>query len=232
MDKQKVPFRVELKNISLFLGEYEIFNDLSLGLKQGCICGLVGGNGSGKTTLLNLLSGVILPRKGQIIINGERVTYMPAWKRALQHSIARSFQVPCLADHLSGLDNLIVPKLVRHSFLRILGTNRLAASFRQEARNYWRQLELTESWLTKPALEMSYGQRRILDVVRCLFSGSAIMLLDEPFANVHRDVADAISLAIKTVKNQSPDISVLIVSHEHDILSGLVDEIIESPGGG
>ena len=172
MDKKDAPFSIELKNISLFLGEFEIFKDLSMGLKQGCICGLVGGNGSGKTTLLNLLSGVILPRKGQIIFNGERVTSMPAWKRALRHSIARSFQVPCLADHLPGLDNLIVPRLVRHSFLRVLGTNRLAASFRQEAQDYWRQLDLPESWLDKPTGEMSYGQRRILDVVRCLFSGS------------------------------------------------------------
>ena len=231
MHKKDAPFSIELKSISLSLGEYEIFSDFSMGLKQGYICGLVGGNGSGKTTLLNLLSGVILPRKGQILINGDRVTFMPAWKRALRHSIARSFQVPCLADHLPGLDNLIVPKLVRHSFLQILGSNKISASFRQQARDYWQQLNLNESWLDKPAGEMSYGQRRILDVVRCLFSGNSIMLLDEPFANVHREVADSISRAIKTVKKFTPGISILIVSHEHDILSGLVDEIIESPGG-
>jgi ABC-type branched-subunit amino acid transport system ATPase component len=226
MDKT-ASFAVRLESITLRLGEKPVFKDYSQSFSSGMVTGLTGGNGSGKTSLLNLISGIYLPQAGKIMLRNTDVTNMPSWKRSRRFSLSRSFQIPCLADSMPALDNVIVSRLGGYSLQRILLSQVLQAELRTAAHDFWKSLCLPVEWLSCRAGSLSYGQRRIIDVARCLFSGCSILLLDEPFANIHREVAERIRNLIKTTMTARPESAVVVVAHEQDLLDGLADRIVE-----
>lgn len=165
-----------------------VLREVEFVCESGEIYGLFGDNGSGKTTLLNVLTGFLRPERGNVLYYGATPFRHDALTvQRFRGGLARSFQVPALIGDLSVLDNLLLAtRLPGESFCSLMRPFDRSCECDAIARA---EAALEEFGLVdlrrQPAATLSYGQRRIVSVLLTLLTGSGLVLLDEPFANVH-----------------------------------------------
>jgi len=196
-------------------------NKVNLKVRRGTIHALIGPNGAGKTTCFNLLTKFLIPTSGQIVYDGVDITLeRPA--AIARRGVIRSFQISAVFPHLSVLEN------VRIALQRKLGT-----SF-----HFWRPerslqvldarvLELLravdlEAYARIPAVELSYGRKRALEIATTLAMDPKLMLLDEPTQGMGLEDVDRIRQLIKKV---AADRTVLMVEHNMSVVSSIADTI-------
>ncbi|HXF44650.1 MAG TPA: ABC transporter ATP-binding protein [Burkholderiaceae bacterium] len=196
-------------------------NDVNLRVRRGHIHALIGPNGAGKTTVFNLLTKFLIPTSGQILFNGQDITFeKPA--QIARRGIIRSFQISATFPHLSVLEN------VRIGLQRQLGT-----SF-----HFWKS-ERTLDVLNERALalldtvglrefanyvtvELPYGRKRALEIATTLAMEPELMLLDEPTQGMgHEDVERVTHLIKKVAANRT----VLMVEHNMNVVETIADTI-------
>ena len=180
------------------------------------IVAIIGPNGAGKTTLLNVLTGFLRPDAGRCFL-GERETTHLAPHRIARLGIARTFQNLRLISQVSTLENVLLARQ------RQRGETLLGALFRfgvaaEEARNKAEAVRLLrfvglEEKAAEAAGELSYGQQKLLSLACCLATEAGILLLDEPVAGVHPDMASQILGLLRQLRNDGK----LVVFIEHDI---------------
>ncbi len=203
---------LQLEKISLKFGRKIILDNLSLKLNNGQILGLLGPNGVGKTTLFNLITGLILPDFGSIIINGEKVNKYPIYQRTLKYKIGFVPQHGGYFHDLTVYENL-------KAIAEITISN---VSFRNEKINSLiSKFELDPIRDIKADL-ISGGQKKKLVIAIALVSDPKILLLDEPFAAL--DVMTIKTLQEIIVSLQSKNnISVILCDHQARDLLACVD---------
>jgi len=196
-------------------------NKVNLKVRRGTIHALIGPNGAGKTTCFNLLTKFLIPTSGQIVYDGVDITLeRPA--AIARRGVIRSFQISAVFPHLSVLEN------VRIALQRKLGT-----SF-----HFWRPerslqvldprvLELLravdlEAYARIPAVELSYGRKRALEIATTLAMDPKLMLLDEPTQGMGLEDVDRIRQLIKKVAAER---TVLMVEHNMSVVSSIADTI-------
>jgi branched-chain amino acid transport system permease protein len=184
-------------------------------VRPGEIVGLIGPNGSGKTTLLNLISGVLSPSAGRILIDGADATRWPAHKVA-QAGIGRTFQNIRLFGHLSVLENV-----------EIAATTRAAGSA-ESARGLARQL-LAEFGLEESAErmagELDYGAQRRLEIARALALRPRYLLLDEPAAGMNPTESNQLLSELAELRRRT-GIALLVIDHDMSLIMRLCDRIV------
>ena len=203
---------LQLEKISLKFGRKIILDNLSLKLNNGQILGLLGPNGVGKTTLFNLITGLILPDFGSIIINGEKVNKYPIYQRTLKYKIGFVPQHGGYFHDLTVYENL-------KAIAEITISN---VSYRNEKINSLiSKFELDPIRDIKADL-ISGGQKKKLVIAIALISDPKILLLDEPFAAL--DVMTIKTLQEIIVSLQSKNnISVILCDHQARDLLACVD---------
>ena len=160
---------LKLNNLHVNYGSFEALNGVSLEVNKGEIVVLLGSNGAGKTTTINTISGLLKPKKGSIIFNGQDITSMPAYKRARLGLV----QVPegrKLFPEMSVYENLLVG-----SYVKVARTKRkenLELCFEIFPKMYERRNQLTGS--------LSGGERQMCAVCRALMQCPVLLMLDEP----------------------------------------------------
>ena len=194
---------------------------VDLRVERGSIHALIGPNGAGKTTCFNLLTKFLTPTAGQILFDGQDITHeSPA--HIARRGVIRSFQISAVFPHLSVLEN------VRVALQRKLGTS---FQFWRSERSLEvldaRALELLgavdlQSYAALPAVELSYGRKRALEIATTLAMDPQLMLLDEPTQGLGLEDVDRIRQLIKKV---SADRTVLMVEHNMSVVASIADTI-------
>jgi len=206
---------------------------VSLEVRRGTLTGLIGPNGAGKSTLLALLAGTDNVSAGQILYHGADVTRVPAYRRA-RLGLVRTFQLASEFKRLTVLENL----------LSAAPGNR-GDSFRGAVagRRYWGKDEAAaiakaaalltrfglESIANEYAGDLSGGQRRLVEIMRALMTDPQMLLLDEPMAGVHPELARRIGTAL--VELCRDGMTILMVEHELAIMDEFCDPVIVMADG-
>ena len=197
----------------------------SFEIKQGTISALIGPNGAGKTTLFNCISRIYPIDSGQIFYKNHRLDLMPAHKIA-RLGIGRSFQITRTLDQLSVTENLVLHTaggIGSHLFHQDITTeNRLKACEVMEF--------LGISTLADVDMgELSFGQKKLLDLGAVLMADPDLILLDEPAAGVNLRLLEDIINKLVTLKNQGK--TILLIEHNMDLVMGISDEVIVMSAG-
>ena len=201
---------LSLENIQKSYGSRSILKSLTLSLNPGEIVGLLGPNGAGKTTAFYMTIGLIRPDCGKIYFEGNEITNLPVHKRALM-GIGYLAQEPSIFKGLTVEDNIAC----------ILETlNLTSAEIKKRLDTLLEELHLSHLRKSKAAY-LSGGERRRLEITRCLVTNPKLLLLDEPFANVDPITVFDMKHMIKILKKKG--ISVLITDHNAKEIFSIVD---------
>jgi len=197
----------------------------SFEIKQGTISALIGPNGAGKTTMFNCISHICHIDSGQIFYNNHRLDLMPTHKIA-RLGIGRSFQITRTLDQLSVTENLVLHTaggIGSHLFHQdITPENRLKACEVMEF--------LGISTLADVDMgELSFGQKKLLDLGAVLMADPDLILLDEPAAGVNLRLLEDIIKKLVILKNQGK--TILLIEHNMDLVMGISDEVIVMSAG-
>ena len=203
---------LKLDKISLKFGRKTILDNLSLSLNSGQILGLLGPNGVGKTTLFNIITGLISPDYGSIIINSDKVNSYPIYERTLKYKLGFVPQHGGFFHDLTVYENLKAIAEIAISDL----------SYRNEKVNSLISKFELDSIRDIKADFLSGGQKKKLVIAISLISNPKILLLDEPFAAL--DVMTIKTLQEIIVNLQSSEnISVILCDHQARDLLACVD---------
>ncbi|MCD6013939.1 MAG: ABC-type branched-chain amino acid transport system, ATPase component [Solirubrobacterales bacterium] len=201
-------------------GGVHAVRDCSFAVAPGSITSLIGPNGAGKTTAFNLIGGLLRPSAGRVTFEGREITAQRP-HRITRAGIARTFQITRVLGDLTVLENVVLCSPAR-GLRRLLGGSMLE---RERARGF----ELLEFFgLAKlaenPASELSYGQRKLVELAGALMSEPRLMMLDEPAGGVNPRLIDDIAERIRELNRGG--ITFLIVEHNMDVVMGLSDSVI------
>ncbi len=214
-------FLLETRDLTREFKGFVAVNQVNLRVRRGTIHALIGPNGAGKTTCFNLLTKFLAPTSGRILFDGNDITDEPP-ARIARRGVIRSFQISAVFPHLSVLEN------VRVALQRKLGTSfHFWKSERSLDRLNARALELLrevdlETYAALPAVELSYGRKRSLEIATTLAMDPKLMLLDEPTQGMGLEDVDRIRQLIKKVAAQR---TVLMVEHNMSVVASIADTI-------
>ena len=189
-------------------------NNVSLQLEAGARHALIGPNGAGKTTLINLLTGVLEPGAGSIVLNGRDITRMaPEARVAL--GLVRTFQISQLFDPMTPLQTLtLAATQAAGQGGRAWRTAGCDAAVLRRCEDLLEQFRLT-GVMHQTTRALPYGKRRLLDIAVALACNPKVLLLDEPAAGVPAGEREEL---LQTVRDLPADVSVLLIEHDMDLV--------------
>jgi ABC-type branched-subunit amino acid transport system ATPase component len=218
---------LSVKSVNKKFGSLVVAQDVGLELPQGVRHALIGPNGAGKTTLINLVTGMLAPDAGQIVLGGEDITGLKPEAR-VRRGLARTFQINTLFPQLTALESVALAVLERdghaHNWWR--GLARFGAEV-DEAASILQSLNLQKSphRLTR---ELAYGEQRLLEIALALATRPRVLLLDEPAAGVPKDESAELFAAIAGL---SSALTVLFIEHDMDVVFRFATRIHVMVGG-
>ena len=212
---------LETRSLTKRFGGLVATSDVSLSLAAGARHALIGPNGAGKTTLINLLTGVVRPTAGQIVLDGRDITGDPPHVR-VRRGLARTFQINQLFRDLTPLESVALAIAERHGrgalCWRPLSREREVVD---EAAGLLERFGLGDVQGRRVA-ELPYGRQRLLEVALALAVRPRVLVLDEPAAGVPEEDRRAI---LDAVDATAADATVLLVEHDMDIVFAFADRI-------
>jgi branched-chain amino acid transport system ATP-binding protein len=212
---------LEVKDLQKSFGLINVANHINVSLPRGARHALIGPNGAGKTTLVNLITGVLRPSSGKVLLDGEEITHLPQAARS-RRGIARTFQVNQLFRPLTVIENIYLALGERtgacHRLWRSAGSER---ALLDEALDHLEALEL-EADALKPVRELPYGRQRLVEIAIALAQRPKLLLLDEPAAGVPSSESH---LILDVISKLDPDITILIIEHDMDVVFRFADRI-------
>jgi branched-chain amino acid transport system ATP-binding protein len=221
------PPALETRGLAKNFGSLVVARDIEIALPKGVRYALIGPNGAGKTTLINLITGMLRPDGGQILLDDADITGLPPDQR-VRRGLVRTYQINSLFPHLTALESVTLAVCERTR----------AASI------WWRQLpayqgEIDEAYeilralslapiCNRPTRELAYGQQRLLEIALALATRPKVLLLDEPAAGVPREESAELFAAIAGL---SEEITVLFIEHDMDLVFRFASRVIVMVGG-
>jgi len=202
---------LELHNVFKSFGGVHALQNVSFRLEQGRTLGLVGGNGSGKTTLLNAITKMVVPDKGKIVLKGQRIDGLAAYKIS-RLGVGRIFQTGGIFGNMTVLENLVVA----------------GKAEREEAEAILKEVDL-EDKVGEKAATLSGGQQRLLEFGRVMIRDDELILLDEPFAGVSEANSRKIEKVVKKLQKEGK--TMILIEHDSKRIKRLCDELIELEKG-
>ncbi len=204
-----------LRGVTRRYGELVAVDAVSLSLAPGERRALVGPNGAGKTTLLDLVAGVARPHAGRVVFDGRDVTRLGAVRRA-RLGIVRTHQQPAVWPAFSALDNVVVG-----GWRPAGGRLRLRRHFVAQCLRVLDSVGLGDL-VAVPAVELSHGQRRLLEVAIALAGTPRLLLLDEPTAGLWPGEVEHLAKVLAALPG---DVAVLLVEHHLEFAYAVADTV-------
>ena len=216
---------METDKVSKNFGAVKAVDELSLSIPKKGITSIVGPNGSGKSTLVNLLSGTLPLDGGMVILDGVGLRVVKAHETP-SHGLTRTFQEVRLFDQISVWDNIMVV-LTKRPLLSAL-VERPKPAYRAQAQ---RILEEVGMWEHRRALAMnlSYGQRKLLEIGRALALDVNTYLFDEPFAGLFPQMIERVKAIVNRMRDEGR--TLIFISHNMDIVREVPDYLIVLDSG-
>ncbi|HUP98587.1 MAG TPA: ABC transporter ATP-binding protein [Usitatibacter sp.] len=202
------------RDLTKRFGALAAVDNVSLAIEPGARHALIGPNGAGKTTLINLLTGVLQPDAGEVLLGEERITPLAQHAR-VKRGLARTYQVTSLFPGLTVEDSVLLAMLERDR----LGwrMDRRAESYGaqvEEARGLLARLGLAED-AARPASQLPYGRQRLLEIALALAARPTILLLDEPAAGI--PTAESVEV-LGAIAALPPEVTVLFIEHDMELV--------------
>ena len=212
---------LETRQLCKSFGALEVARDIDFRLERGARHALIGPNGAGKTTLVNLLTGVLPPSRGAVLLEGEDLTALPQAKR-VKRGIARTFQINQLFRGLTVLDNVYIAVAERlgagGSMFRPAGRR---ADVIAEAAGLLETLKL-EGDAGRRIHELPYGRQRLVEIAIALGLRPRVLLLDEPAAGIPSAESH---ILLDAIAGLPKEIAVLIIEHDMDLVFRFAERI-------
>jgi branched-chain amino acid transport system ATP-binding protein len=196
-------------------------SDVSLQIEKGARHALIGPNGAGKTTVVNLLTGMLRPSEGQILLDGQDITDVDPHVR-VRRGIARTFQINQLFADLTPIEaiGLAVSERMgtgRH-WWRLVGRRPEVV---EDIIGIIEQFQLADVMYDRTAI-LPYGKQRLLEIALAIACRPRVLLLDEPAAGVPEAERHEI---LTTVASLPKDVTVLLIEHDMDLVFSFADRI-------
>ncbi|PSC06136.1 branched-chain amino acid ABC transporter ATP-binding protein [Alsobacter soli] len=219
---------LETRNLVKRFGGLVATNDVTISFQQGMRYALIGPNGAGKTTLVNLLTGVLRPTSGSVMLEGQDITGMSPFQR-VRSGLARTFQINQLFPEMTPLETvgLAVSERQGHGreWWRLAGSK---SEVIDEAAAILERFGLTDA-MGVPTKVLPYGKQRLLEIAVAIACRPRVLLLDEPAAGVPEEERHEILDIVSGLPN---DVTVLLIEHDMDLVFSFAQRIAVLVNGG
>ena len=219
---------LETHNLTRDFGGLRAVNDVSLAFEPGELCSIIGPNGAGKTTLFRMITGLMPATRGTILFEGQPITNLSPHETA-RLGIGQSFQITNIFPSLTVLENvrLAVQTATRVNFNFVVS----AARYREleaRARQILAQVHVDGKEL-EVAKNLSYGEKRSLELGLVLARDPKLILLDEPTAGVAHDEIHRVVALVEQIAREK---TVLLIEHNMDVVLSISRRIVVMYQGG
>jgi len=212
---------LETRGLVKHFGGIVATNDVALSVAKGARHALIGPNGAGKTTVINLLTGVLRPTAGRIMLDEQDITDLEPHKR-VQLGIARTFQINQLFADLTPLETIGLAVSERmelgRQWWRLVGSKGIVID---ESVDILQRFNLADV-MDEPTATLPYGKQRLLEIALAIACRPRVLLLDEPAAGVPEAERHGILDAVAALPS---DVTVLLIEHDMDIVFSFADRI-------
>ena len=212
---------LETRGLQKQFGGLKVTRDLSLKIEQGARHALIGPNGAGKTTVINLLTGVLRPNGGRILLEGNDITDLPVHVRVLR-GLSRTFQINQLYPDLTPIETVglaVSERLGRGGdWWRVMGTRDDVNGEITENLARFHLLDV----MHEPTAALPYGKQRLLEIAVVIATRPRVLLLDEPAAGVPESERHDILAAVAGLPRE---VTVLLIEHDMDLVFSFADRI-------
>lgn len=210
MDQQVA---IQMEKITKTFGAIRANEDVNLTVLNGEVHALLGENGAGKSTLMNMLAGIYTPDSGRIIINGEGVHFASP-RDSIKRGIGMVHQHFKLIDVLSARDNIIIGQDIKF----FLKGRQLSEKIKELSDQYGLDVNLS-----KKVYEMSVGEKQTLEIIKVLYRGARILIMDEPTAVLTPQEIKRLFEIIRNMKEQG--CAVVIITHKLNEVMEISDRV-------
>jgi branched-chain amino acid transport system ATP-binding protein len=215
---------LRLDGISKRFGGVVAANDITFSVQQGEVHGLIGPNGAGKSTLMNIISGIYVPDAGRIYFDETEITNVSAYDRA-RMGIGRTFQTPRFLQRSNIRDNLLLGADLGNKIGYFKGF------FGKKSTNFGKDLEelmeiahFSFDW-DDDISSLTFGQRKLLEIVRSMLTSPRVMLVDEPAAGLNnKEIEYAMNLLNVAAKQRN--IGIVLIEHSMDMIMDICEDIV------
>jgi branched-chain amino acid transport system ATP-binding protein len=221
--------RLACSGVTVRFGGLIAVNDVALDVPAGSIVGLVGPNGAGKSTLFGVLSGLLKPNSGTVLLDGEDITSATPQERAAK-GLARTFQHPEIFTDLTVRQNLVLAYRARHQKARVwsdlftFGSMRPSDAAERATVDELITLLGLDQVADSPALGLPLGVSRLVELGRALSTSPSAVLLDEPSSGLDSSETDQFEATLRKAVAER-DLSVLLVEHDVELVMRLCSSI-------
>lgn len=215
---------LEVRKLTQKYGEFYALRDVSFSVGEDEIKGIIGPNGAGKTTLINAVTGISRPSAGEIYFEGRRIDGKKTWEIA-HLGVARTFQNLRLFDGMTVLDNVRAAQtmnLPAAARLDVLGNGE--KTLEAEAMELLAFLGI-ERLAGDVAGELSYGDKRRVEMARALATRPRLLILDEPGAGMNPKESQELIAVIRRV-NREKKAAILLIEHDMDVIMALCQSVV------
>jgi sulfate-transporting ATPase len=225
LDVQRVRIgSLHVEDVSVRFGGIAALDSVSLSVNSGEIVGLIGPNGAGKTTLVDVVTGFTQPNSGHVFLDDQVITTWSATARA-RAGLRRSFQAAELIEELTVRENLLVATDIFRVSDYVSGTLRPSGfNLPSGVRALATEFDLEDALDRMPG-DLSFGQRRLVSIVRTIASDPSVLLLDEPASGLSRSERSELSHLL-TDLSSSRGMAVLLIEHDVALVLDVADRVI------
>ncbi len=224
MEKSSWSKILEIRSLKKYFGGVKAVDGCDFEIKKGTITALIGPNGAGKSTVFNLILGVLNPDSGKIIFSGRNIIKTKP-EDISNLGISRLFQQTRLFNNLTVKENLLLAMDNEDTkfWKNLFGKNEIS---KDKEKRIEQMLELVEmeKFKNKTSRDLSYGQKRLVELIRAVLNPHIFLMLDEPVAGVNPKLRKTISKLLLKLKEQGE--TILLIEHDMDFAFETADEVI------
>ncbi len=204
---------LKVENLGHSFGKFQVLKNINLEVQKGGISALIGPNGAGKTTFYNVISGKYIPTEGNVFFKNINITKLPIHK-IVNLGLVRSFQITNIFPELTVIENILIPLILHYKkTFSIFKKLKHDKELHEKALNILKKIGL-DNVAYKKTIELSYGDKRLIEIGIVLAREPDMILLDEPTAGMNTEETEKM---IKMIKELSEKFNTTFFITEHDM---------------
>lgn len=215
---------LKISNLSKHFGGVKAVDNCSFEIKENSITALIGPNGSGKSTVFNLISGILKENSGKIVYDKKDITHFSP-EQISNVGVSRLFQKSQLFDNLTIKENLLlaIDNEDTKFWKNLFGNNKTTKEKEEIVKQMLKSIEM-DSFSNKLGRDLSFGQKRLIEIGRTILNPHKLLMLDEPVAGVNPRLRKKISEILLNLRKKGA--TILLIEHDMNFALNLADEVI------